>query len=481
MKFLNSQPQFDEFLTEDYQFYIKGKTNVDRTTILTTLRDGKFPNNLKGNFAFYFSDKNRIVVAVDHLPNFQMFYNEHFCGHIFTCLRDEMVKKQLRLTDNPVVLYQKSLFGESVGDETTVKEIKIVPPGCYLEITPDKNNKIVQHNNVYSHSNKDFNLEELSSIIENFIKENTQQPFGLLLSSGRDSNTIFGLFRKLGIADQCSFISIKGEPEFRSEAPYIEKIAEHYGISIDWQNFTNWHQNDFQKIDDPGFQSAYKRSYPGFWCDPHFLAKYYTIRKLGHENKTIFTGEVGDQIFGSNAGKIFLKFILQNPNCDVEELADLFLCCDISRFKPATKLKDFNAFLYLRDVSASYNRAKQWFIETWNKIEIEDLVNKIELLHYYQKASYRVYNYSQLYDLKFANPYADGYLFDYIWSIPGHYKISDGGRTRNLSYNLVKDYMVDWPWKWSKTGPGILSNEYKFENFKGTYNAIQMVLGKHTR
>jgi hypothetical protein len=100
---------------------------------------------------------------------------------------------------------------------------------------------------------------------------------------------------------------------------------------------------------------------------------------------------------------------------------------------------------------------------------------------YYSKASYRVYNYNQIHDLKFAHPYADGYLFDYIWGIPGHYKIADGGRIRSLSYTLVKDYMVDWPWKWQKTGPGILSNEYKFENFKGTYNAIQMVLGKHTR
>jgi asparagine synthetase B (glutamine-hydrolysing) len=92
MKFLNSHPVFKEFLTANYQFYIKGKTNIDYSSILDTLRDGKFPNNLKGNFAFYFSDKNRTVIAVDHLPNYQMFYSEDFCGHIFINVQNEICK-----------------------------------------------------------------------------------------------------------------------------------------------------------------------------------------------------------------------------------------------------------------------------------------------------------------------------------------------------------------------------------------------------
>ena len=238
MKFLNSQPQFNEFLTEDYEFYIKGKTSIGYDEIIRVLRDGNFPNNLKGNFAFYFCDKNRIVVAVDHLPNFQMFYNEHFCGHIFVDVQDEMKKNQLSLTNNNRIIYQKVLFAGSVGDETSIKEIKIVPAGCYLEVTPDKNSKITQYNNIYSHPERSFDLEELSNIIENFIKENTQGPFGLLLSSGTDSNTLFGFFRKLGIADQCSFISLKGEQEFSSEAPHIKEIADHYDINIDWQTIS---------------------------------------------------------------------------------------------------------------------------------------------------------------------------------------------------------------------------------------------------
>lgn len=172
MKFLNNYPKFREFLTDEYQFYIKGKTNVDYSFILDILRDGKFPNNLKGNFAFYFSDKNRTVIAVDHLPNYQMFYSEDFCGHIFLSLQEEIRKKELPLTVNNLIVDQTYLFwGRSVGEETTKKEIKRIPAGCYLELTPDKNYKIVQYNNIFSHPRKDFNMEELSDIIENFIKK----------------------------------------------------------------------------------------------------------------------------------------------------------------------------------------------------------------------------------------------------------------------------------------------------------------------
>jgi asparagine synthetase B (glutamine-hydrolysing) len=142
MKFLNNYPKFNEFLTDEYQFYIKGKTNVDYDSILNILRDGKFPNNLKGNFAFYFSDKNRVVVAVDHLPNYEMFYSEHFCGHIFISVQEEIRKKEIPLTVDSLVVNQIALFwGSSIGEDTTVKEIKRIPPGCYLEITPDKKNK----------------------------------------------------------------------------------------------------------------------------------------------------------------------------------------------------------------------------------------------------------------------------------------------------------------------------------------------------
>lgn len=481
MQFLNSYPQFRDYSTGEYKFYLKGKTNLDHQFILEILRDGKFPNNIKGNFAFYFHDNNRIVVAVDHLPNYQMFYSEHFCDHIFLNIQEAIRKKELPLTVNENILRQTQLFwGGSVGDQTIQKEIKKIPAGCYLEKTPDGTTKIVQYNNIYYRPTGNFELEELSSIIENYIKENTQQPFGLLLSSGTDSNTIFGYLRKLGIEQQCSFISLKGQREYQSEAPYIQKIANHYDIFVEWLDVEEFNPQKILQIDDIGYKSAYHRTYSAFWREPHILLKYQAIRQLNHSKKIIFTGEVGDQIFGSRFGKVLLKFIIQNPNCDVEEIANLFLNCDCSRFNFVAKDNSFSSIFLLPSVRDAYDSVKNWFIETWNKIETDDLVNKIELMQYFYKASHRVYNYNQFFDLQFAHPYADGFLFDYVWRIPGNYKLGAGGKSRSLSYTLVKDYMVDWPWNWTKTGVGIIGNDTKFESIKGIYNEVQMALGKRS-
>lgn len=481
MQFLNSYPKFKEYITDDYQFYIKGKTNLSYDIVLDILRRGQFPSTLKGNFALYYKDNNRIIVAVDHLPNIQMFYTDQFCGHIFLNVQEELRKNNLPITNNEVVITQTLLFwGGSVGEDTTRKEIKKVPAGCYLEITPDNKQKIYQYNNIYSQPTGNFNLEDLSNIIENFIKENTSDPFAILLSSGTDSNTLFGYFRKLDIVDRCSFISIKGQKEYISEAPYIQKIADHYEIKIDWLNVGDYNPQKNSKTDDLGFNSAYHRTYSAFWQEPHVLLKYRAIRELGHRDKTIFTGEVGDQIFGSRFGKVLLKFIIQNPNCDVEQIADLFLNCDISRFKFVSQSREFSALFSLPQVMNAYNEVKQWFVETWHKIETDDLVNKIELMQYFYKGSHRVYNYNQFFDLKFAHPFADGDLFNYIWKIPGNYKLANGGKSRSLSYELVKYHMVDWPWNWNKTGVGILGNDMKFQNIKGAYDAVQLALGKRT-
>lgn len=481
MQFLNSWPKFQEFIKDDYQFYIKGKTSLNYNSILDLLRQGSFPNNIKGNFAFYYQDNTRTVIAVDHLPNYQMFYSDHYCGHIFLNVQAEIRKNGFPLTDNSVIWTQTRLFwGGSVGEDTTKKEIKKVPAGCYLEVTPDNKQKIYQYNNIYSQPTGDFNLEELSNIIENFIKENTSDPFAILLSSGTDSNTLFGYFRKLDIVDRCSFISIKGQKEYMSEAPYIQKIADHYNTKIDWLHVGEWNPQRSSSIDDMGYKSAYHRTYSAFWQEPHVLLKYRAIRELGHRNKVIFTGEVGDQIFGSRFGKVLLKFIIQNPNCSVEEIAELFLNCDLTRFHVVSKSVQFSPIFTLPHIMEAYNAAKQWFVETWNKIETDDLVNKIELIQYFYKGSHRVYNCNQFFDLKFAHPFADGDLFNYIWKIPGNYKLANGGKSRSLSYELIKHHMVDWPWNWNKTGVGILGNDNKFQNLKGAYDDVQLALGKRT-
>jgi asparagine synthetase B (glutamine-hydrolysing) len=475
MKFINADPRFTQTITEDYVFYLAGEPSLNDDFIIDNLRRGDFPSNIRGNFAFYFKDKNRTILAVDHLPTINLFYSEFFCGHIFLRVQRAIKENGLPLTDNHHIIAQTGMFwGESVGDETTRNEIKRVPNASYLEVTPDGNKKIVEYRNVYYQPTGSYSAEELSNIIENIIKKNTSKPFGLLLSSGRDSNTILGYFRKLGIEKDAVYISLKSNKEFASEAPYIEKLSNHYGTKIEWFNTDDWLAKKIDFSADVGYNTAYHRTFSAFQKDVHILFKYAAIRELGHTDKIIFTGEVGDQIFGGERfARILLKFIIQNPNYDVEQLAKIYWNSNLTKFRYLGMGENYLACFLLPEIKKAYEAAVEWFIKIFNKIETDDFCNKIRILSYFERGSHRPYNYSQLPDIKFVHPFTDSYVFDYIWRVPDMaYK--NTARTRQISYEIIKDYMVDWPWDWEKTGPAILHNEIKFINNKGTYDAVQL-------
>ena len=476
MEFLNSYPQFVQTMTDDYVFYRTGYTLYDDSFIIDKLRQGSFPKDIRGNFAFYFKDKNRTILAVDHLPTVNLFYSDFFCGHIFLNVQEAIRKKGLAVTDNQTIITQISLlWGESLGEETTRNEIKRVPRASYLEITPDGNKRIIEYRNVYYQPTGSYSFEELSNIIENAIKKHTDKPFALLQSSGRDSSTILGYFRKLGIEQKATYISLKSNKEFASEKPYIEKISNHYGITIEWFNTDDWMKKQIDFSNDVGYSSAYHRTFSAFQKEPHILLKYAAVRELGHKDKIIFTGECGDQIFGSRYAKIILKYILQRASFDVEELAKIYWNADITKFQYVGLGKNYTSLFSLPEVRKAYEAAIEWFIMTFNKIETDDLANKLKILAYFERGSHRAYNYSQIFDVKFVHPFTDGAIFDYIWRIPDMENVqNNGAKSRQLSYEMIKDYMVEWPWNWEKTGVASLPYELRFENIKGIYDAVQL-------
>jgi asparagine synthetase B (glutamine-hydrolysing) len=470
MIFLNTDTSFKEIKTEDYEFFYKGNFSLTVEDVIHSLRIGSFPSTIKGNFSFFYKDNLRTVIVVDHLPTINMFYSEEYCSHIFFTLTQKFQFENALKPNYPILGTIKCYWGGSVGEQTSLINVKRVLPGCYIEITPDGKTKSIQYRNIYEHViDQNISLEEIRETIEFYIKQsiadNPTGKFGLLHSSGTDSNTILGFFRKLGIVEQCMLLSVKGQNEFISEAPFIDQITKEYNLKTNWLLVSNAGESEeiIEKTKiDSDFRSAFARTYKGFWTEPQVMVKYHLVKNFNFENRTIFTGEVGDQIFGSRFGKIILKFILQKPNCSIEEIAKLFLISDRTRFKKMSLVdEEFDAVSF-DFIKKGDEILLEWFINTWNKIQVDDLINKIELMQYFYKGSHRIYNYSQFRDLTFAHPFADSELFDKIWKLPGSLKINNGGVSRSLSYDLIKDHITDLPWKLNKTGIGVLAQELKF-------------------
>lgn len=460
MKFINKDPLFLKHACDDLsiEFYYKGIFDQPLERILNELRKGSFPHNLKGNFAFYYKDKTRIVIAVDHLPSYNLFYNNDHVSHIFTELcsdSDQIDKSQL--------IQRDFFWGGTVGTRTTTKNISRLEAGCFYQKNLSSNREETKkYIDLYTHHIDDrISINDISKTVEQIIEEKTREPFNLFLSSGTDSNAILGFIKKLKRIDLCFPISLYSKMAMIDEFDHIKylegknkiqstfyEIGDHVGV-------TKEILSKLKNSSDPVYIENFKRTWNGFWWEPNIMQKYTALYDLNRVDKITLTGEVGDQIFGSRFSKVILKFLVQYPEASSNEIASLFTFSDLTRFKNVSvSLYDvWNKYIESdQDKHRAYYDAIDWVDKIWSQTDTgDDIINRIEILQYFYKASHRCFNYNQLAGADFLHPFSDYRLFHIVFKTPGLWKLKNG-KTRRLSYEIIKDYVDSGPWYWPKSG-----------------------------
>jgi asparagine synthetase B (glutamine-hydrolysing) len=460
MEFLNSDPSFQKYVSANSQseFYYKGVFDTSIDSIILTLDSGRFPNNLKGNFGFFYKSTFRVVMAVDHLPTHNLFYTDNKASHIFRSLQTQQD------VANKVMIQQRNFFwGGTVGTDTTVNGIKRLEAGTYLVKNLQTNEiSISEYINLYEHeTDNTISISDLADITEQIIEEQTRDPFNLLWSSGTDSNCVYGFIRKLKREEHCQLISLYSEDSITDERPNIRYLEEQYNcetIYKDLGKYIGITDEVKSRVADPSTAYEYKenfyRTWHSCWFETNIFQKYSALYDLKLNNKKTFTGEAGDQLFGSRFGKIILNLITQMPSASSKDIAELFVSADIFRFSLAfiTRNKNWQNSLDWDPVrSAAYQHNVDWTENTWARISCSDTINKIELLQYMYKASHRCYNYGQLMGCDFVHPFGDYRLFHTIFKTPGRWKIING-KTRRLSLSMIENYVDPGPWNWAKSG-----------------------------
>jgi hypothetical protein len=462
MIFVNDSPHFKKFVNCSLttEFYYTGKFDQSIESIVSCLENGKFPTNLKGNFAFFFKDPHRVVFAVDHLPTYNMFWRDGEVSHIFFDLKrpedeiDHVIKQQCRM-----------FTGTTVGNRTTIKNISRLEAGTYFEknlITGKE--RIEEYIDLYTHYvDKNITINDFSEIVEQVVEENTREPFNLFWSSGTDSNSIYGFIRKLKRTDRCNLISLYSDQSSSDERAQIEQLEKEYGVKTTYVNlgkFVGLTENVMERFFNPSYDPMYKKNYEriwrGFWWDPNVFQKYLALYDLGISKEKTLTGEAGDQIFGSRYGKTFLSVITQRPDIKSNELASIFLSSDAfnhrKKFFKWTKHWDYYVNEYNPYNREAWDVASSWLEKTWDRIDTgDDIINKSELLLHKFKASARCYGYSQFFECDFVHPFADYRVYHTVFKLPGSWKTING-RTRRLSQSIIKDHASPNPWSWPKSG-----------------------------
>lgn len=462
MIFVNDSPQFKKFTncSPKTEFYYTGKFDQAIDSIVSCLEDGKFPNNLRGNFAFFFKNAQRVVFAVDHMPTYNMFWRDGEVSHIFFSLKksddeiDHVIKQQCRI-----------FTGTTVGSRTTIENINRLEAGTYFEKNLKTGKECVnEYIDLYTYRvDPNITIDDFSEIVEQVIEENTRQPFNLFWSSGTDSNSIYGFIRKLKRTDLCNLISLYSDQSSSDERQQIEHLEKEYGVKTTYINlgkFVGLTEEVMERFFNPSYDPIYKKNYEriwrSFWWDPNVFQKYLALYDLGISTEKTLTGEVGDYIFGSRYGKTFLSLIAQKPNIKPNELANVFLSSDTfnHRRKFFKWNKHWNYYVneYNPHNKEAWDIAVDWVEKTWERIDTGgDIINKSELLIHKFKASTRCYGYSQFVECDFFHPFSDYRVYHTVLKLPGSWKIING-KTRRLSQSIIKNYSSPNPWMWPKSG-----------------------------
>jgi len=490
LRFLNTNPEFKIYQESESPtafLYYKGIFDQPLGTIFRSLDSGKFPENLKGNFAFVFYNENRIIGAVDHLPTINLFYsrqpNEIVVSHIYRELNRSMVD----VNPNYSVQIQPQFFwGGSVGRQTFNHAIQRLEAGTYFEYDlKTAQFTIRSYIDIFTHHiDNTITKGDIADIVEQIVEENTRDVFNLLWSSGTDSNCLLGFIRKLNRTEKCNLISLYSNTSVTDERPNCEYLANVYGLQARYLNVGDYIGISKEVLDraralpiESDYVENLARTWDGFWWEPNIFQKYTALLDSQFTQYSTFTGEVGDQIFGSRFGKVITAYVAQKPNATGTEIGELFIRADAWRFKLVSTVHDSNWIDDLKNSkfkSMAWNTASQWCRDTWNKIDTDsDVINRSELLSYMYKGSHRIYNYSQLKNCSFIHPYSDYRLFHVIFKTPGHWKINNG-KTRRLSLDIVKDYVDPGPWNWAKSGIAVpMAQKFKPENQKELVNVVR--------
>lgn len=468
--FINARPQF-RLYTEpgkpDAGLYYHGKLDRSLASIFNTLDEGGMVTGLRGNFAFFFYNQVRLVGAVDHMPTINLFYaldhDRLVCSHIYTAMGGEITGGEF---DHACQAQARFFYGGSLGPDTFNTSIKRLESGTYFEVDRNSGKLAVKHYlDVYSHQpDASITVGDLSDIMLEIVEEQTRDQFNILWSSGKDSNCVMGFIRKLGRMDRCHAITLYSHSNTSDERPNVEYLARQYGIRpryVDLGKYIGITGQVLARAADLPRESDYvenlARTWNGFWWEPNNFQKYSSVLDSGLAGNPTFTGEAGDQIFGSWSSLVIPLYMVQHPTYTSRDISEIFLKFSAWLFKaPSVKHpKDWLAHL-----AGSQTRRKawddmvDWITRQWDRIDTGgDITNKIELLHYFARASHRLYNYSQLVGVNFVHPFSDYRVFQTIFRTPGLWKKSHR-RTRGLSLDLVRDHVDDSPWnvwKW-KTG-----------------------------
>jgi asparagine synthetase B (glutamine-hydrolysing) len=419
-----------------------GAASLPWAEVQASLERGAFPEALRGEFAFVWEGADDTVAAVDHLATIPLFYTDAIVAPLFHELHASLAEPRADPFSRHMMWL---LFGHSLGERTTCAQISRLSAGHYL-----RRGRQVQFIDLSAIPTDDaLGPGPLGEVVESALRRclDPGRPNVLLLSAGTDSVALAGIIRKHGLEPRFDYVHIYSDRQWLTEAPLARQIAAEMGLPLRMVEVrTTAHALPEDEGRGPGRLSA-------FWLDDYIASKVLGVRAAGHAGSTIFTGELGDQLFGGRETAVLLNQVLARGRVDVRELCTVWLNLGysfntVSGAAPGPGIVDKLArepgfaevYAYLLDTLAGIFRGAS----------TRDLLNRILLLNLADRGPFRMYAYSQD-PMRWAHPFAAWSVVEQALRTPSRWKLA-GGTPKAILRTLWGDWVSPIPWETPKSG-----------------------------
>jgi asparagine synthetase B (glutamine-hydrolysing) len=434
-------PKFKKFSHPLGELFYLGSSNLSWSQLVEKILKGQGFNEIRGNFAFVWVGERDWVAAVDHLSSIPLFFSDNCISNLFC---DLMAKLENPQKNRSIEFQMGFLGGQSFySDETTVQGIRRILPGHYV-----KNGKATPYIDYLSYlGDEPPNPLLFRNLTESIFSDLVATENTLLLSGGTDSTALAAISKKLRVDKSFHYLNIFSSLQLSEEKETVEQVAKDMELEVRFQEILLSGDID-PEISHRQFC---------FWIENPFPGKRKAIELNGRSQTRIFTGEIGDQLFGGPKNPALLNYAFQTKNISPEAVAKIWvnLSDTYGRESGFATNNRIEAVIESDSVAReAYTQLVGNIADVFEKMKSKDYLHRIMLLNYLVKGPYRMWAYSQD-SLDWAHPFADWQLFDYCFRRPSNEKVSSGGISKSILLEHWRSYLSELPWQKGKSGFGI--------------------------
>lgn len=385
-------------------------------------------HNLDGCFGIILEANGQVMVGVDRIRMFPLFYYFHKnCLYISDDAETLKNKAQINDFDD---LAEKEFLATGIvpRNNTLIKGVKQIMPGqsFIFDDHSIKQSNYFQYAtsfvNDYSYNHlKNSLINILNQICKDIINKANGKMIAVPLSGGFDSRLIAVLLREFGYNNVLCYTY--GRKANNNEINISKQVAERLGFKWQYIEYNDeliknyLHEDVFEKY------YRYLANYSNqFIMQEYFAVKYLKEHNLIDEDTIFMPGFAGDFLGGSHITKFNLKKTLSSKYLPVKLYYDMY-----TYIKPSNEYKKCIFDRLRQDMANTFRENPSFY--TYSVFENWDYKEKLSKFIF---NSARVYSY---FGFSFDFPYWKKNLIDFFKQLPIKHK-----KNRALYFDVLKNY-----------------------------------------